>query len=254
MWFAPLLLLLGGFTAGVVNSVAGGGSLVVYPVLISIGVPPIIANASTSLAVLPGLLSSAFGYRTFIRKLPLRYYVVLIPAVLGGLVGASLLRTTTNQAFSQIVPCFLLFGVILIILQPRIISWAKKKRGHHRRNALHTLAWLATGIFLISIYGGYFGAGYAIVALAFLGLTELTNINEMNGYKGLLSAAVNISSSAYLICFGLVQWSILPWLVIGSVVGGYVGATYSSQLPRQTIRRIIIVIGLGVSIVLYLHR
>lgn len=251
MWFAPLLLLGGGFIAGLMNSVAGGGSLIIYPILVAVGLPPIIANATTGVTVFPGSLSSAYGYRKHLRKLPARYYLIVPPAILGGYVGATILRHTSDHTFSHVVPWFLLFGLILIILQPRIMAWARKRRGHHKRNAMHTLFWLAVGSFTISIYGGYFGAGYAIVLLAFLGFTELTDIHEINGYKNLISVAVNLTSSIYLICYGLVQWSILPWLIIGNVVGGYLGATYSTHLPKKSIRWVIIVVCTFVTAILF---
>lgn len=251
MWFAPLILLAGGFIAGIMNSVAGGGSLFIYPILIALGIPPIVANATTGAAVLPGSLSSAYGYRKHLRKLPVRYWLIILPSIIGGIIGAVALRNTSDQDFSRIVPWFLLLGVSLIIAQPRLIKWARKKRGHHKRNAMHTLFWLAAGASLISIYGGYFGAGYAIVLLAFLGFTELTDIHEMNGYKNIVSVAVNFTSTAYLVYFGLLKWDILPWLLIGNVVGGYLGATYSTHLPKKTIRFVIIVIGLGVTAILF---
>lgn len=253
MWFVPFLLFGGGFVAGIMNAVAGGGSLLIYPILIAVGIPPIVANATTGASVLPGSLSSAFGYRKHLRKLPVRYYLVILPSVIGGIVGAVALRHTSDQDFSRVVPWFLLLGVGLIIIQPRLVQWAKKKRGHHKRNAMRTLFWLSVAAFTISIYGGYFGAGYAIVLLAFLGFTELTDIHEMNGYKNLVSVAVNLTSTCYLVYFGLLHWDILPWLLVGNVVGGYLGATYSTRFPKRTIRLIIIVIGLAVTTALFMR-
>lgn len=253
MWFAPLILVAGGFVAGIMNSVAGGGSLFIYPILISLGIPPIVANATTGASVLPGSLSSAFAYRHHLRKLPLRYYLIIIPSIIGGYAGAIALRKTTDHEFSSIVPWFILLGVLLIIIQPFVVAWAKKKRGHHRRNVKRTMLWLTIAAFIISIYGGYFGAGYGIAFLALLGFTEMTDIHEMNGYKNLVSVAVNATSTAYLVTFGLLNLNILVWLVIGNVIGGYMGAEYSTHLPKKTIRFLIIAIGLAVTTVLFLN-
>jgi len=251
MSFLPILLFGGSFIAGIINSVAGGGSLFIYPLLIGLGIPPIVANASTGVAVLPGTFSSAYGYREHLRKLPLRYYFILIPAIVGGLFGAFILRHTSNETFAQIVPWFILLGVALMIAQPYVMRWARKKRGHRHRNKRRTFILLTIGLTLLSVYGGYFGAGSAIVILAFLGYTELTDIHEMNGFKNLMSAVVNLASSLYLMSHGLVQWEILPWLLIGNLVGGWIGATYSSRLPKQTIRWIVISISCVITFILF---
>lgn len=247
------LLVVVGFLAGIANSIAGGGSFFIYPVLLSLGVPPVSANATFSVAVLPGQASSAFGYEKFIAKLPKRYFLLLIPALIGGLIGAIFLGHTANRTFEYIVPWFMVFATILIILQPHIHKWLYTRQARElerkHRYIVFTIGFLF--MFLLSIYGGYFGAGVGIVMLAFFGLTELTSINEMNGLKNLVAIVVGGISVIYFILIGLINWKFLLPLIIGSTVGGWLGATYSSKLPTKVIRGIIIAIAIIVSAVLF---
>lgn len=248
-----VLLLVAGFLAGVINSIAGGGSFILYPLLISLGVPPVSANASCSLAVLPGTASSAYGYSSYIQKLSKRYFLLLIPGLLGGLVGAVLLGHTPNRTFEYIVPWFVLVASVLLMLQPRIHSWLYQKDNQRvvKRHLYIALSLVGLGVFALSIYGGYFGAGYGIMMLAFLGFTELTNIHQMNGLKNLVGIMINSTAVFYFILHGLISWKYIPALMIGNVVGGLVGARYSGKLRSSFIRGIIIGIALAISLLLF---
>ena len=247
-----MILLLGaGLIAGLVNAVAGGGALLVYPLLISFGLPPIVANASTTLTLWPGALSSAYGYRQSIRKIPKAYFFLLIPSAIGGLIGAIILRKTSNHVFSQIVPLLMLAGVLLIALQPVIHKKLLKTRGKSSKTSTLNIVLVAIPLFALAIYGGYFGAGFGIVMLALLGLTRLTNIHQMNGLKNLSGASINIVASVYFIAYGLVNWKYIPILLVGSILGGYLGSTYSNKLPTAVIRGFIIIAGIAVAAYLF---
>ena len=246
-----LLLVISGLIAGIVNAVAGGGSLLMYPLLLSLGVAPIMANATTSFSIWPGALSSAWGYRKYIHKLPRHFYFLLLPCLIGGLIGAILLRNTSNQTFEFIVPWFIILGVVLLIAQPKIHNWISAKSAKETKKYRSLVfAIISILLFLIAIYGGYFGAGFGIIMLAFLGFTELSNIHQMNGLKNLAGATLNIAATAYFIVYKLIDWRLLPLLLIGSIIGGLIGSTYSSKLPSNTIRVIVIVIGVLVAAVL----
>lgn len=249
-----VLLLISGFIAGIVNAVAGGGSLIMYPLLLSMGLTPIVANATTTFSIWPGALSSAWGYRKYVRKLPKHFYFLLIPSLVGGLIGAVLLRRTSSHTFESIVPWFIVLGVILLVIQPQIHKWlvsqpAKKSR-KYRSLVFFLISILLLGL---SVYGGYFGAGFGIIMLAFLGFTELTNIHEMNGLKNLSGAILNIAATGYFIYYKLINWHLLPILLVGSIIGGIIGSTYSSKLPSNTIRILVIVIGTIVAGVLLIQ-
>lgn len=248
-----LALLFGsGFIAGVVNSIAGGGALLIYPLLLSLGVAPISANATTTITVWPGALSSAYGYKKYIHKIPKYYFWLLVPCVLGGLLGAFILRKTSNHTFEFIVPWFIIFGVVMLALQPRIHKWLYTRNASKtkKRKAL-LLPVIAVTLLIFATYGGYFGAGFGILMLALLGLTELSDIRQMNGLKNLSAVSINLVASVYFVIYHLVDWRVFPLLLIGSIVGGWLGATYSSKLPANIIRKAIIVIGVVVAIVLF---
>jgi len=206
--------------------------------------------------VIPGQAGSAFGYRKYIAKLPPSYYLLLVPAVLGGMLGAFILAHTTNHTFQYIVPWFMLFATILLAVQPKIHKWlysrTAKKLQKRYRSIFFGFIFLI--MFLLSIYGGYFGAGYGIVLLAFLGLSKLTNIHQMNGLKNLASVSINVTIVVYFIFVGLIAWSVLPPLLLGSVLGGWFGATYSTKLPTKTIWRAIVIVGILVSATLFIKQ
>lgn len=248
------LFLVGGAAAGVINAVAGGGSFILFPLLVVTGTPPVLANATTSICVLPGTVSSAWGYRKFIRKLPKRYFGLLVPALLGGFVGAVLLGHTTNDDFGRIVPWFMLFAVLLLVFQPMLHRWLFSRKGLalERRYKKSVMAFAGLFFFLVTVYGGYFGAGYGIIALAFLSLTSLRDINQMNGLKNLGAISFQLTAVLYFWQHGLIAWSTVPWILLGNFLGGYFGATYSSRLPTSIIRTIIIAIGVGISILLFI--
>jgi uncharacterized membrane protein YfcA len=249
----PLILLVAGLTAGIINSVAGGGSILIYPLLLSLGLPPINANTTSSIIVWPGTISASIGYRNYLKTLPKKYYLLLIPCLIGGYVGAVLLSQTTNRAFEHIVPWFIAIATTMLILQPGIQRWLYTKEGkdleRKYRNLMFVL--IAAFILLISVYGGYFGAGFGLVMLAFLGLTELTNIHQMNGLKSLSGLCVNLTAIVFFIVQGLVVWRVVPFLLTGEVVGGWLGATYSGKLPSEVIRRVVILIGLVITFMLF---
>jgi uncharacterized membrane protein YfcA len=202
---------------------------------------------------LPGTLTSAWGYRKFIRKLPPRYFGLLIPALAGGLLGATLLGRTTNTDFGRIVPWFMLVAVVLLVFQPMLHRWLFSRQGLalERRYKKSVMALTGLAFFLITIYGGYFGAGYGIIALAFLSLTSLRDINKMNGLKNLIAIGFQVTAISYFWRHNLIAWSTVPWIFMGNTLGGYLGATYSSRLPTAIIRTIIIAIGVAISILLF---
>jgi len=253
IWHA-LLLVGSSFLAGIVNAVAGGGSLFIYPLLLSLGIAPINANATTTFTVWPGALSSAYGYRKHIKNLPAKYYWLLLPSIIGGLFGAIILKRTTNHTFEFIVPWFILLAVCLLALQTNIHRWlyTKKNIQTEKKHWKILLTFIALGLFVVSIYGGYFGAGFGIIMLAFLGLTELTDIQQMNGLKNLAGVSINLVASLYFIIYRLVDWKELPLLLVGSILGGIVGSVYGIKLPGKVVRIIVIATGAVVAIVLFI--
>jgi uncharacterized membrane protein YfcA len=241
-----VLFLVGGFLTGSINAIAGGGALLLFPLLIGAGVPAITANTTMSLAVLPGSLSSAFGYRHRLRTLPKCYFLLLIPCFIGSLTGAILLLDTSNHVFRLIAPLFMVGAVLLLIMQPSIhrrLYRGKALKTHHF--ALECLIGLA--FLVLSGYGGYFGAGFGIIALSLLALTPIRDIQQMNGLKNLIGISVGVADCTYFIHRHVVDWHVLPFLIIGGLAGGYLTSTYGSKLPAAKLRIAIIFLAIGVT-------
>jgi uncharacterized membrane protein YfcA len=248
-----MLYLSAGAITGAINAVAGGGALILFPLLLSLGIGPITANATMSFIVQPGAVSSAFGYRKHLKKLPMQYYLLLIPCFIGGLVGAILLVKTSGVEFEHIVPYFMAVAVILLLFQSNIHTWLYTGQGRTLKRRHHAAVILLVSLmfFAVSLYGGYFGAGFGIIVLAFLGLTKLSDIQQMNGLKNLAVVSIGIAECTYFIIHGLIDWKIMPLFLVGNFAGGYFGATYSSRLPTKILRTGIIIIGIIITAALF---
>lgn len=235
--------------AGLVNSVAGGGIMVIFPALLAIGLPPITANASSNLISWPGALSSAYGYRKQLRKLPAKYLLLLLPCALGAITGAILLERGGSDQFTRMVPWLVFGAVLLFMAQPFLHQrFVQNLRTHRNAPLVVTGAALLT----MSIYGGYFGAGFGFIMLAFLGFTRITSMHQVIGIKNVVSATITITCTVYFGLTGLINWHYAPVMIAGSLLGGFVGSHYAQKLNPAFIHVFIIVLGLVVSTLLFL--
>ncbi|MDO8265820.1 MAG: sulfite exporter TauE/SafE family protein, partial [Candidatus Saccharibacteria bacterium] len=247
-----LLLFITGLSAGVVNSVAGGGALIIFPLLISMGISPKLANSTISIGVYGGQISSAYGYKAFLSKIKdKRLFIFLFIGLLGGLTGALLLDRTSNSNFESIAPWFVLFAVFLLAIQPYLAKKIKDlaKKSNTPQITLFVLLCIIAG--LISVYGGFFGGGMGIMIFAILGFTGIQNVNQINGMKNLITISINTSANVYFVASGLVKWDVGIVLFIGSTIGGYIGSRTASRLPAQLIRSFVIIAGIVAAIVLF---
>lgn len=249
MW-ELILVALSGFVAGLLNSVAGGGTFFTLPVLILIGIPPTMANATATLAVLPGYLSSSWAFRKNLRvegALTLRK--ILITSCFGGLLGALLLIITTGEAFLWIIPLLLLVATILFAANPLLIKLIQK----HKTGGLGSIV-SSAAIFVVSAYGGYFSGGLGIMLLATFGWLGFTDLHGMNGLKNVLSALLSFVSAIAFIVAGLIAWEHALPMAICATIGGYVGARYSQKIVRtDLLRAFIILVGTGMTISFFIH-
>jgi uncharacterized protein len=246
---APLSLLVafaGAFGAGAINSVAGGGTLVSFPTLVWLGVSPVIANATNTVALWPGSISSMWGYRREMEGMPASTLKLIVPSLIGGLLGAILLRMTPPGVFESIVPWLILFATLLFLAQDPIQRWLKTGE----TNAHSSRQWLIGAIlfqFFVSLYGGYFGAGIGILMLAALSIMGFTDIHQMNGLKNLFAACINGIAAIYFIWIGLVEWNFALAMIAGAVSGGYLGAGVARKLGRKVVRGLVIAVGFGMT-------
>ncbi len=241
------VLALAGFGAGVVNTIAGGGTFLTFPALVWAGVPPVTANATSAVAVFPGYLGGALGFLSELKTLS-RWQMLRLTAItlVGGLVGSLLLLVSSNEAFSVVVPFLLFFATTAFLLGPRLRAWAETK------SRLVTPEG-AVGLFLVSVYGGYFNGGLGIVLLALFAMWGWRDIHLMNGVKSGLSFALSAISVATFAVAGLVVWPKAILMMVFAVLGGYSGAWVARAIPVTVVRVIVAVIGFGMSAVFFVR-
>ena len=242
-----ILLLLAGFLGGAVNSLAGGGSFIVFPALLFAGVPPVIANASNTYAALPGYVSGAVGYWKSVAPYKDRLVIYGIIAAVFGYVGAELLLVVSDEQFAMVVPWLMLFAVLLFVFGNQINAWVAARntggRGMKALGAVLLFAFLGA----VCIYGGFFNAGLGILLLAFLATAGLTDIHAMNGLKLYISTLVALVAVVRFAIGGSIDWYHGSIALVGVTVGGYVAARLARHIPTQWIRMGVIVYGVGMT-------
>jgi uncharacterized protein len=244
-------LMVAAVAGGAINAVAGGGTLVTFPALLFFGTPPVIANATSTLALLIGTSGSIYGYRKHLD--PVRPYLWrFVPASLaGGLIGAVLLTRTSNQAFSRLVPFLILFATVLFLAQGTFRRFAQLS-GLAGQDGKPRAVWGAILFQLaVAIYGGYFGAGIGILMLASLGFIGLRNIHEMNTLKTILGSLINLVAAMWFVFASLVHWPKAAVMTAGALVGYFLGSHYAQRIPQQHVRQIITIIGFVLSAVTF---
>ena len=238
--------------AGMANAIAGGGMLLVFPALVGLGVPPIIANATSTVALWPGAITSMWGYRRELTGARAWAYRFAIPSIIGGVAGALLLLATPEQRFKALVPWLVLAATLIFAAQKPLVRWLAKEGGiipHaqvvHADGSLAapTTAFLVVQ-FVIAIYGGYFGAGAGIIMLGVLGFMGLTNIHQMNGLKNWSALCFNGVAIATFAIGGVVDWTLVLALGSSAALGGYLASRMAQRVPQAAVRVVITVMGL----------
>jgi uncharacterized protein len=236
-----VLLLLGGLGAGVVNGVAGGGSLISFPLLLALGYPALTANITNTVGIWPGYVGGAAGFRNEISSQRDRLVPLGAVAALGGIAGALLLLTTSSATFRNLVPWLVLGASILFAVQP-LLKRALGGTAHTPPRTRPIL--LAGGTFAASVYGGYFGAGLGVMLLAILGLALPDSIVRTSGLRTALSILVNGVAAVVFLIHGGLAWEAVGLLAAGSLVGGWIGAQVALSIPAWALRAVVLVIGL----------
>lgn len=242
-----IALIVAAVAAGAINAVAGGGTLVTFPVLLLFGTSPIVANATSTVALVLGTVGSLFSYRRHVAMVKQWLARFLPVSVVGGLIGSVLLTRTSNELFGKLVPFLILFATILFLAQGVF-----RRFGAGGGAIRHQSIAVAVGFqFAVAIYGGYFGAGIGILMLASLGFIGLTNIHEMNALKTILGSLINLVASCWFIAAGLVDWPRALILTAGAVAGYFLGAHYSQRISQPAVRWIITTIGFVITAVTF---
>lgn len=238
-----LFLLIAGLLGGAVNSLAGGGSFIVFPALLFVGVPPVLANASNTYAALPGYVSGAFGYWHAMAKYKDRLVLYGIVSAVFGYVGAELLLVVSDELFSLVVPWLMAFAVLLFIFGNRLNGFVAARGGGGRGMKLAGSVLLMAFLAGVCVYGGFFNAGLGILLLAFLATAGMSDIHAMNGLKLYVSSIVALVAVARFALSGSIDWYHGSIALVGVVIGGYVAARNAHRIPTHWIRMAVIVYG-----------
>jgi hypothetical protein len=253
------LLVAASFGAGVMNAMAGGGTILTFPSLIFLGLPAIAANATSTVALLPGALSSLFGYRREVREHRQWLKTLFVPSLVGGAIGSVLLLRTPEKTFEILAPILILFATVLFMVQGLFSRWTSARKGGEAGvldGSPGMGRWAVAGLLQlgVAIYGGYFGAGIGILMLALLGFLGMADIHAANGLKNFFGFCINAVAAGYFILKGAVVWPAALVTVVGATVGGYSGARFARRIGREKARAAVVVIGVLVAAILFWQR
>ena len=243
-------ILAAGTAAGGINAIVGSGSLITFPTLLALGYPPVVANVSNNVGLVPGNASGAYGYRRELKGQGRRLLRLGAASFLGALAGALLLLTLPAEAFKVIVPGLIMIALLLVILQPRLQAWMQARRDGQGRNRPDGGPGLWLGVLGTGVYGGYFGAAQGIVLISLLGIALDDDLQRLNGVKNAMAAIVNGTAALIFILMWLVgRTEISGWAVLlvatGSTMGGLLGAKLARKIPPLVLRGVIVAVGVA---------
>lgn len=245
-----LILLAGGLGAGIASSSIGAASLISFPILLAAGLPPVVANASNSVGLVPAGIGGAIGYRRELAAHPALSKTIIVTSSVGAVVGAILLLRLPPDVFEFLVPWLILFACALVGLQPSISGWVRRRAERlgreptDRQEMSPPVKAIAT---VMGVYGGYFGAGQGVMMVAFLALGIDVELKIINALKTLSIFAANVVASVVFVFAAELNWTAIVLVGIGSIVGGYFGALVGRRLPPNVFRVLVVIMGLGVS-------
>ena len=250
-----LLVLVTGFGAGVLSSTVGVASLLSFPVLVGLGLPPVVANVSNTLGLIPAGLGGVVGYRQEVREAGRLAAVIVVVCALGAILGAALLLGLPPGVFEAIVPYLILFTCLLVGVQPRIAAWLRarhaRRHGAERPDRVHMSPLTTVFATVTGVYGGYFGAGAGVMMVAVLGLGTDLELRVVNGLKTLSLMVGNIVAGLIFVVVADPRWDAAAVLAAGSLVGGYVGARIGRKLPDAVFRWAVVAAGVVAALLLF---
>jgi uncharacterized protein len=239
-----LVILAAGIAAGSVNAVVGSGSLITFPTLLAFGFPPVLANVSNNVGLVPGNFSGGFGYRRELAGQRGRLVRLGVAAAVGAVVGAVALLTLPSSAFRLIVPVLILLSCALVLVQPRLSAWLRTRQASRQREGARVSPLLSAGVCLSGMYGGYFGAAQGVMVIGLLGSFLDETLQRINGAKNVLVGMVNGTAAVVFILLAHVSWVAAALIAVGSTIGGLVGARFGRRLPPFALRLFVVAVGL----------
>jgi uncharacterized protein len=246
------LIFVAALGAGVVNVVAGAGTLITFPTLLAMGVPPVVANVSNTIGLIPASLAGAYGFRRdLIGEWPSVAKMGIWSAI-GGIIGGLCLLVLPAENFVIVVPFLLVLSGVLAAAQPRVSRWVRRRSDGDPKDTSRISVGLVIAITATGVYGGYFGAAQGVILLAVIGILWTTNMNRANGAKNVLAGVANVVSAVLFVFSGSVDWKIALIIAAGSGIGGLIGARIGRFLPAPALRAVLVVTALVAAVVLWL--
>jgi uncharacterized protein len=242
-WLQQVAIFAAGIAAGGINTIVGSGTLITFPTLLAFGLPPVTANVSNTIGLVPGSVSGVIGYRRELQGQRSRLLKLGTASLLGGITGAILLLTMPAAAFKAIVPVLIIVALILVVVQPRLAAWVRERRADGASAPEHGGPILLIAVFATGIYGGYFGAAQGVLLIGLLGVFVHEDIQRLNGVKNVLALIVNGVSAVIFILIAEVDWQVVALIAAGSIIGGQLGAKVGRKLPPNVLRGVIVVVG-----------
>lgn len=247
-----LLIGLAAVAGGAVNALAGGGTLITFPMLTAVGVPAVAANVTNTVALCPGYLGATFAQAKDLRGQRRRLWLLLPAGAVGGIIGGILLLNTGERTFRALVPFLILLAAGLLAVQEPVRAWLVRRTGQ-TRSAAGFETWALLPVGLAAIYGGYFGAGLSVIVLAVLGLTLEDSLTRLNGLKQAIAFSINTAAAVFFLFSGQVVWSAALVMAVGALAGGALGGRLAGRIQPVVLRRIVVAVGVVVAMI-YLVR
>ena len=243
-----ILVTLAAVLAGLINALAGGGTLITFPMLTAVGVPSVVANITNTVALLPGYLGGTFAQSKDLKGQEKRLWFALPAGLIGGFIGGLLLLNTGEKLFTDLVPFLILLASGLLALQDPVRAWLTRRAaaGGHKPVAE---AWAALPIGLAAIYGGYFGAGLSVIILAVLGLVLEDTLTRLNAIKQIISFSANLAAAIFFVFSGKVLWPVALIMMVGALLGGALGGKLAGKVKPATLRWMVVCIGVVVGVI-----
>jgi uncharacterized membrane protein YfcA len=247
-----IIIGLAGIAGGLVNAIAGGGTLITFPILTALGIPPVSANVTNTVALCPGYLGATFAQIKDLKGQDRRLWLLLPTSALGGIGGGILLLHTSDHTFRVLIPYLILLAVILLAFQDRFRNWVIGRMSDTGTKHVDE-AWSILPVIPATIYGGYFGAGVSVIVLAMLGLALEDTLTRLNALKQAIAFSINIAAAIFFLFSGQVVWLAALIMAIGALAGGALGGRLAGWIKPQTLRKIVITIGLVVAVIYFVR-
>ncbi|MDQ2692197.1 MAG: sulfite exporter TauE/SafE family protein [Chloroflexota bacterium] len=242
---------LGAIAAGAVNALAGGGTLITFPMLTFLGVPAVAANITNTVALCPGYFGGTLAQWNDLQGQKDRLWLIVPAGIVGGILGGFLLLQTGERLFRDLVPYLILLASLLLAIQDPVRRWLTRRTKEGQSGGLERLTWLPVG--LASIYGGYFGAGLSVIVLSALGLTIEDSLTRLNALKQAVAFTVNLAAAIFFLFSGQVIWSAALVMAVGALIGGILGGRLAGRIKPATLRLTVVLIGVVIAIIYFVR-